>query len=177
MLAHLDDLAAAGVSSVKIEGRVKKAFYVATVVNAYRHVLDGEPSSLWEHELEIISHRPYSTGFYYGDAEQTTDNDIYVQLCDWVGEVVSSAAAEQGQWRVKVKCRNRFYEGDELEVLSPHKPIRTIKVQGLAELYDGAEVPSEVACKAMAPYAFTSSFELEPQGILRVRRKDPSKKN
>ena len=56
MLAHLDDLAAAGVSSVKIEGRVKKAFYVATVVNAYRHVLDGEPASLWEHELEIISH-------------------------------------------------------------------------------------------------------------------------
>ena len=177
MLAHLDDLAAAGVSSVKIEGRVKKAFYVATVVNAYRHVLDGEPASLWEHELEIISHRPYSTGFYYGDAEQTTDNDIYVQLCDWVGEVVSSAAAEQGQWRVKVKCRNRFYEGDELEVLSPHKPIRTIKVQGLAEVYDGAEVPSEVACKTMAPYAFTSSFELEPQDILRVRRKDPSKKN
>ena len=177
MLAHLDDLAAAGVSSVKIEGRVKKAFYVATVVNAYRHVLDGEPASLWEHELEIISHRPYSTGFYYGDAEQTTDNDIYVQLFDWVGEVVSSAAAEQGQWRVKVKCRNRFYEGDELEVLSPHKPIRTIKVQGLAEVYDGAEVPSEVACKAMAPYAFTSSFELEPQDILRVRRKDPTKKN
>ena len=64
MLAHLDDLAAAGVSSVKIEGRVKKAFYVATVVNAYRHVLDGEPASLWEHELEIISHRPYSTGFF-----------------------------------------------------------------------------------------------------------------
>ena len=57
------------------------------------------------------------------------------------------------------------------------KPIRTIKVQGLAEVYDGAEVPSEVACKAMAPYAFTSSFELEPQDILRVRRKDPSKKN
>ena len=91
--------------------------------------------------------------------------------------MVSSAAAEQGQWRVKVKCRNRFYEGDELEVLSPHKPIRTVKVQGLAEVYDGAEVPSEVACKAMAPYAFTSSFELEPQDILRVRRKDPSKKN
>ena len=88
--------------------------------------------------------------------------------------MVSSAAAEQGQWRVKAKCRNRFYEGDELEVLSPHKPIRTIKVQGLAELYD---VPSEVACKAMAPYAFTSSFKLEPQDILRVRRKDPTKKN
>ena len=177
MLAHLDELAEAGVTSVKIEGRVKKAFYVATVVNAYRHVLDGEPAALWEHELEIISHRPYSTGFYYGNAEQTTDNDVYVQLCDWVGEVVSSEADGQGSWRVVARCRNRFYAGDELEVLSPGKPIRTIAVGQLAEVYDGAEVSAEVACKAMAPYAFTSAVELEPHDILRVRRKDPSKKN
>ena len=177
MLAHLDELAEAGVTSVKIEGRVKKAFYVATVVNAYRHVLDGEPAALWEHELEIISHRPYSTGFYYGNAEQTTDNDVYVQLCDWVGEVVSSEADGQGSWRVVARCRNRFYAGDELEVLSPGKPIRTIAVGQLAEVYDGAEVSAEVACKAMAPYAFTSTVELEPHDILRVRRKDPSKKN
>ena len=177
MLAYLDELACAGVSSVKIEGRVKKAFYVATVVNAYRHVLDGEPAQAWEHELEIISHRPYSTGFYFGGAEQTTDNDMYVQLCDWVGEVVSCTAAEGGAWRVVAKCRNRFYEGDELEVLSPHEPIRTVSVAQLAEVYDKARVPVEVACKAMAPYAVTSSIELKPLDILRVRRKDPSKKN
>lgn len=177
MLAHIGELAAAGVSSVKIEGRVKKAFYVATVVNAYRHVLDGEPAQQWERELEIISHRPYSTGFYFGDAEQTTDNDIYVQLCDWVGEVVSCSKAEDGLYRVVAKCRNRFYEGDELEVLSPHEPIRTIAVARLAEVYEGAQVPVEVACKAMAPYAFISSVELKPLDILRVRRKDPSKKN
>ena len=177
MLAHLDELAAAGVSSVKIEGRVKKAFYVATVVNAYRHVLDGEPAERWEHELEIISHRPYSTGFYFGDAEQTTDNDIYVQLCDWVGEVVSCSEAGEGQWRVVAKCRNRFYVGDELEVLSPHEPIRTVAVAQLAEVYEEAQVPVEVACKAMAPYAFTSSVELRPLDMLRVRRRDPLKKN
>ena len=177
MLAHIGELAAAGVSSVKIEGRVKKAFYVATVVNAYRHVLDGEPAQQWERELEIISHRPYSTGFYFGDAEQTTDNDIYVQLCDWVGEVVSCSKSEDDQYRVVAKCRNRFYEGDELEVLSPHEPIRTIAVTRLAEVYEGAQVPVEVACKAMAPYTFISSVELKPLDILRVRRKDPSKKN
>ena len=177
MLAHLGDLAQAGVSSVKIEGRVKKAFYVATVVNAYRHVLDGEPASQWEHELEIISHRPYSTGFYYGNAEQTTENDVYVQLCDWVGEVVCSSESDGGMWRVKAKCRNRFYEGDQLEVLSPHKPVRTVAVARLAEVYDESEVPCEVACKAMAPYAFDAPFALEPRDILRVRRKDPSRKN
>lgn len=177
MLAHLDELAAAGVTSVKIEGRVKKAFYVATVVNAYRHVLDGEPAQAWEPELGIISHRPYSTGFYFGAAEQTIGNDVYVQLCDWVGEVVSCEPAGVGQWRVQAKCRNRFYQGDQLEVLSPHMPIRTLQVAQLAEVYGADEVPAEVACKAMAPYAFTVPFQLHPRDILRVRRKDPTKKN
>lgn len=177
MLAHLQELAEAGVTSVKIEGRVKKAFYVATVVNAYRHVLDGEPASEWEHELEIISHRPYSTGFYYGLAEQTTGNDVYVQLCDWVGEVTSSTEVETGVWRAHAKCRNRFYEGDTLEVLSPHAPVRKFTVTALAEVYDTAQVPCEVACKAMASYAFNAPFQLHKRDILRVRRKDPSKKN
>ncbi len=177
MLAHLDELAQAGVSSVKIEGRVKKAFYVATVVNAYRHVLDGEPASQWQHELEIISHRPYSTGFYYGAAEQTTANDVYVQLCDWVGEVTSSQQTQPGVWRAQAKCRNRFYVGDTLEVLSPHAPVRTFKVEELAEVYDTAQVPCDVACKAMALYAFNAPFQLHEHDILRVRRKDPSKKN
>ena len=177
MLAHLQELAEAGVTSVKIEGRVKKAFYVATVVNAYRHVLDGEPASEWERELEIISHRPYSTGFYYGLAEQTTGNDVYVQLCDWVGEVTSSTEVEPGVWRAHAKCRNRFYEGDTLEVLSPHAPVRKFTVTALAEVYDTAQVPCEVACKAMASYAFNAPFQLRKRDILRVRRKDPSKKN
>lgn len=88
MLAYLEDLRNAGVDSIKIEGRVKKAFYVATVVNAYRHVLDGEHSDLWEKELDTISHRPYSTGFFFGDAQQSTDADMYQQLYDWVAEVV-----------------------------------------------------------------------------------------
>ena len=70
MLAHLDDLAAAGIDSFKIEGRNKKAFYVASVVRAYRLALDGVPSSELADELLAVSHRPYGTGFYYGDARQ-----------------------------------------------------------------------------------------------------------
>ena len=117
MLAYLEDLRNAGVDSIKIEGRVKKAFYVATVVNAYRHVLDGEHSDLWEKELDTISHRPYSTGFFFGDAQQSTDADMYQQLYDWVAEVVCATPLEDGRWRVWAKCRNRFYQGDNLEVL------------------------------------------------------------
>ena len=240
MLAHLDELVAAGVDSIKIEGRVKKAFYVATVVNAYRHVLDGESAELWAAELEKISHRPYSTGFYFGEAEQTDDADTYVQLNDWVGEVracepldaagavvtvagtdgvagepdgtvVACAAGEPeaaapdvagGQcYRVIVRCRNRFREGEVLELLSPDLPVREIEIRDLAELFvkQGADVaapnPSpidelpcesladydqvsvEVANKGMHLYAITTDVALRPRDILRSTRIDPSKKN
>lgn len=175
MLAHVDDLVAAGVDSIKIEGRVKKAFYVATVVNAYRHVLDGEDPEQWESELDRISHRPYSTGFFYGDAEQSFEDDIYVQRYDWVAEVIESRPIEPGkagdlariseltesseaesgetgaaassskdnapkeadahQWLTLVYCRNRFYEGDTLELLSPHCEVTPIPVVGLEEVF------------------------------------------
>lgn len=190
MLAHLEDLRRAGVDSIKIEGRVKKAFYVATVVNAYRHVLDGQDPALWERELDAISHRPYSTGFFFGDAEQSTDADMYQQLYDWVGEVVRVLPNEDGTWRVWAKCRNRFYQGDELEALSPHEPIRFLEVadlfevfgydlenQGFEELDSYAEVPTDTARKAMGLYVFTSSIALKPRDILRVKRKDPNRKN
>ena len=190
MLAHLEDLRRAGVDSIKIEGRVKKAFYVATVVNAYRHVLDGQDPALWERELDTISHRPYSTGFFFGDAQQSTDADMYQQLYDWVGEVVRVLPNEDGTWRVWAKCRNRFYQGDELEALSPHEPIRFLEVadlfevfgydlenQGFEELDSYAEVPTDTARKAMGLYVFTSSIALKPRDILRVKRKDPNRKN
>ena len=83
MIEHLDDLANAGVNSFKIEGRNKQAFYVATVVGAYRSVLDRGSAAVEaaNRELYTISHRPYSTGFYYGRAEQTPERDGYVKEC------------------------------------------------------------------------------------------------
>lgn len=150
MLAHLDELIAAGVDSIKIEGRVKKAFYVATVVNAYRQVLDGGDPARWGSELERISHRPYSTGFFYGDAQQSFEDDIYVQLYDWVAEVVESRPIEatatendldltQGMWQTIVYCRNRFYEGDTLELLSPHCEVTLVLVVGLEEVFPAVD--------------------------------------
>lgn len=223
MLAHLDDLVEAGVDSIKIEGRVKKAFYVATVVNAYRHVLDGEDPAQWARELDRISHRPYSTGFFYGDAQQSFDDDIYVQLYDWVAEVVESQpvndaetqvmdnvesqpvenvesrpvndaessrervdrarSGDGGAWRTLVKCRNRFYEGDELELLSPHRGVTPVVVEALEEVFvaeDGEEtdaVPVDVANKAMGTYAFVTPIPLHRYDILRAKRRDPSRKN
>lgn len=176
MLSHIDDLIRAGVDSIKIEGRVKKAFYVATVVNAYRHVLDGEDPVLWEAELDTISHRPYSTGFFYGSAQQSTHDDVYIQRYDWVAQGQASVKAEEG-WTVTVTCRNRFYEGDALEILSPHAEVRTITVRNLREVFDAAEVSSDLANKAMGCYRFESEEEVHPFDILRVKRKDVARKN
>ena len=123
MLAHLQALADAGVDSIKIEGRNKKAFYVATVVGAYRRVLDGEPPDEVADELLAVSHRPYGTGFYFSEAEQAPAYDGYEQETMHIADVVAG-----DPHHLYLLCRNRFAEGDELEVLAPHEPSRRLIV-------------------------------------------------
>lgn len=174
MLEHLDDVVATGVDSLKIEGRNKKAFYVATIVNAYRQVLDGVAPQELRGELDIVSHRPYSTGFFYGSAEQTIGHGEYAQSADWVGEVLEDAR----EGRVRVRCRNRFYQGDVLEVLSPGQPIREVAIDDLClEYSDGSNEPVETACRTMDTYSFATGNALQMRDILRARRTDPQKKN
>ena len=126
MLAHLQALADAGVVSIKIEGRNKKAFYVATVVGAYRRVLDGEPPDEVADELLAVSHRPYGTGFYFSEAEQAPAYDGYEQETMHIADVVAG-----DPHHLYLLCRNRFAEGDELEVLAPHEPSRRLIVRDL----------------------------------------------
>lgn len=126
MLAHLQALADAGVDSIKIEGRNKKAFYVATVVGAYRRVLDGEPPDEVADELLAVSHRPYGTGFYFSEAEQAPAYDGYEQETMHIADIV----ADDPHY-LYLLCRNRFAEGDELEVLAPHEPSRRLIVRDL----------------------------------------------
>lgn len=131
MIEHLRELADAGISSFKIEGRAKTAYYVAVVTNAYRAALDamaeGKPFPAWTlHELDTISHREYSTGFYYGRGEQSYHPGGYVQ--DW--EIAAIAlSAEDGY--LTVSERNRFYDGETLELLEPGLPPREVPVSGL----------------------------------------------
>ena len=89
MLSHVRELSEAGVDSIKIEGRAKGAYYVASAVNAYRHVLDGEPADAWQAELETTSHRPYSTGFYFGTPGQNQGVKEYARDYQMVARVVS----------------------------------------------------------------------------------------
>lgn len=159
MLAHLDALRAAGVDSIKIEGRNKKAFYVASVVNAYRQVLDGAPAADFAPELEAVSHRPYGTGFFFDEAEQAPNYDGYEQQAMHVADVVASDA---GTRTIVARCRNRFAEGEELEVLSPRVPITRVVVRNLTWLPDPTEsdpdpapVPVPVANRSCGIYRFT----------------------
>lgn len=123
MLAHLDDLAAAGVDAIKLEGRAKGAYYVGTVTNAYRHVLDGEPANAWAPELDLVSHRPYSTGFYYGEPTQNPGQEDYARDRILVAVVDACEPAGSG-WRAAVTCRNRAEAGVVADILSPHEPVR-----------------------------------------------------
>lgn len=129
MAQYLEELAKAGVSSFKIEGRAKAAYYVAGVTNAYRMAMDavfGEPKKevpAWVfEELEMVSHRPYTTGFYFGQPMDSIHNATasYVRNCDVVGIV---QGVKDG--RLMVSQRNRFFAGDVLEVLKPYsQPIQ-----------------------------------------------------
>ena len=169
MLSHLDELAEAGVDSIKIEGRAKGTYYTAMVVNAYRHVLDGEDPEVWQEELKAISHRIYSTGFYFDQPGQTQGGVEYATTRTMVACVKDCEDLGEGAYLISVACRNRFFEAGDLEVVSPGKPVRHIKVRNLSWRTDrGRFVPVDVANRTMAIYTFICDAPLEELDILRV---------
>ena len=282
MLSHVRELSEAGVDSIKIEGRAKGAYYVASAVNAYRHVLDGEPADAWQAELETTSHRPYSTGFYFGSPGQNQGVKEYARDYQMVARVVSCGknapslaaggqvdasspatgeaagnvsrpfpqavvanqaaatgrrAAEIQPWpevgiaarrqaiasdpyaekkgcvslsfidelaaspaqayRAVVMCRNRFFEGETLEVLSPGRGVFTIQPTRLVwhaaddaspddverrregvlagadpRVVGGTLCAVNVANRTMETYSFDCGEELRAGDILRVLRTD-----
>ncbi len=120
MIEHIPELIDAGVTSFKIEGRMKSAYYTAVVTNAYRHAIDaavaGKPlDKLWVEETEKLSHRPYTTGFYFGEPGQHYEATSYYSLTD-VAAVVESC---DDSGIAVLSQRNKFYRGDELELLIP----------------------------------------------------------
>ena len=120
MIDHLDDLMDAGIDCIKIEGRAKSAYYAAIVTGAYRHVLDAvaegrEIDPVWRDEVEKVSHRRYSTGFFYGEPGQYAENARYIrerQVC----AIVTGRTADG---YAVLSLRNKFSAGDELELVGP----------------------------------------------------------
>lgn len=130
MMEHLDELRDAGVYSLKIEGRMKTAYYVATVVSAYRRALDlleMEGAEAYHNalpklmeELQKASHRSSNTGFYYGPPDPPAGAEGFRQSMEYVGDFV--ADAQPGQ-QALIRLKNRFYVGDTLEAMTPKGPF------------------------------------------------------
>ncbi|SCJ10161.1 Uncharacterized protease yhbU precursor [uncultured Clostridium sp.] len=162
-IALLARLRKAGVTSFKIEGRMKSPYYVATVTNAYRMAIEGSADMDALHqELESVSHRPYATGFYLGPMQHfDATNGAYHQSSVFVGKVL---AAQPG--RILVEQRNAFRLGETLEALSPGYTGRAFTVK---QLQKGTGEPLEAALLPQGRYWLDCPFQLEKGDILRRR--------
>lgn len=117
---HLKELTDAGIDCIKIEGRAKSAYYAAIVTGAYRHAIDDiaagkEIDPVWRNEVDHVSHRIYSTGFYFGAPGQYTENSRYIR--QWQICAIVEQCDEQGM--ALCSLRNKFAKGDALEVVGP----------------------------------------------------------
>ena len=168
LIDYLPQLESAGISSLKIEGRMKSDYYVASVVNAYRRALDGYDNfDVLHDELEKTSHRRYTTGFYFdADDKEYLDDSMPIQTYEFIAKVVE----DQHDGMVKVEMRNRFKVGDELEILSADDNfLKKIKIEQIinekGENIDDAKRVQEVV-QINCPY------NLKCGDLLRVEKKN-----
>ena len=171
MMEHLHALKEAGIASLKIEGRMKTAYYVATVVGAYRRALDllelqGEAAYLAAlpelmAELGKASHRRSNTGFFYGAPQPPAGAEGFEQSMEYVGDVASGAAAGEA---ATVVLKNRFYAGDALEVLTP-SGSKAFLVESLRLADTGEEIQTAGVAGTRLLMAFP--FAVEAGDLLR----------
>lgn len=139
MIDHLDDLIDVGLSSLKIEGRAKSAYYAAIVTGAYRHCLDdafeGRPiDPVWREEVNHVSHRPYATGFYYGAPGQYYANSRYIR--EWQVVALVTECDEEGN--ATLSLRNKFRAGDTVEIVGPDLRPFTLTVPMMTDMEGNA---------------------------------------
>lgn len=177
MIRHIPELVKSGISSFKIEGRVKTSFYTATIIKAYREEIDryfADPEGYSFDEAQYdelckVSHRPYSTGFYFGkptENEQVYTSSSYIRDYDLIG-MVEEYDNKTGM--AKISQRNRFFVGDEIEILSPSKPFST---QIVKEMKNEKGEMTEVANHAAMTVYLPLDEPTVPGAMLRKRRKD-----
>lgn len=174
MIEHIPELVDAGVDSFKIEGRAKSEYYTAIVTYAYRNAIDEymkNPSPDFKvpqwilDEMEKMSHREYTTGFNFGKMEngQVLNNGGYIRNWD-----VCALYNDYADGRLIVDQRNRFYEGDELEVVEPNKKPYKLVVEDLYNITEN--VKTDVANKATNTYSFKCNIPVSPDAIFRRPR-------
>ena len=174
MVNYLDQMAKAGVTSFKIEGRMKSPYYVATVVNVYRRALDQlkanpdnyEPNPEWVKELEKSSHRKFTTGFCLGEGDtECIESSQPVSTADFIANIVD-ATDENGY--TTVEQRNKFSIGEELEILSPSENFGKKFI--VEEILDSTGNAVQSAIKVQEYVKIKTPFKLNKKDILRRNR-------
>ena len=165
MAAHLSDMAAAGVTSFKIEGRMKSEYYLATVINAYRRCMDAGFGADIAAELEAAAHRDYTTAYAFGRNCSTVNySDSQAKgTCEYIGNVTGFKDGF-----AFVEMRGRFYKGDVLEVLSPTQNFAKSFV--VDEVYDSLGAPVADCKRVQEVYRVKCPYTLSCGDILRRRK-------
>ena len=132
MIDHVGELMDIGLDSLKLEGRAKSAYYAAIVTGAYRHAIDAHAAGIsldpvWRDEVEHISHRHYSTGFFYGQPGQYTENSRYIR--DW--QIVAKVLSCDSEGNAVLTLNNKFRVGDQLELVGPDVRPQPLTVDAL----------------------------------------------
>lgn len=177
LLAHIPQLAASGLTSFKIEGRMKSVHYVATVTRVYRAALDAyqaNPEKFavreeWWQELNKISHRPYTSGFYFGkpnENDQIYSGSSNTQTHDFVGLVRSYDAERQV---AVVEQRNNIKLGEEIEIAQPGQPNFTQVIQSMTDIEGN---PIQAAPHPQQLVIMPVGQPVEPFAMLRRKVKD-----
>lgn len=168
MIEHIPELVESGLASLKIEGRMKSIFYVATIISAYRKAIDAyyqDPEHYrfkqeWMDEMKKVSHREFTTGFYFNhptNKDQNYRTSAYTRDYSFTG-LVKDYDPSTGY--AVVEQRNKMVIGDEIEVFGPGQDFF---VQKLEEMYD-----EEGNAVSAAPH---------PQQILKIKMAEPVKEN
>ncbi|MBE7085455.1 MAG: U32 family peptidase [Clostridiales bacterium] len=167
MLSRLTELQSAGVSSFKIEGRMKSGYYLATVINAYRRAMNGEDFAVSEEELFRVAHRAYTQAYAEGENKETVNYDDSQSKGDYA---YIADAIEGGDGFAYVQMRNRFKKGDVLEVLSPDDNFR--KAFTVESLIDSKGNETEDGKLVQEIYKINCPYRLHAGDYLRRKNEE-----
>ena len=168
-IEHIPELVQSGITSFKIEGRMKSSYYVASIVKAYRSAIDSyfedkenyKVKDEWLRDVDRVSHREYYTGFYFNDKNsQIHKTSSYIRNYDIVGIVLNY---DKKNKICEIEQRNKVFEGDQVEVLRPvGDNIRLKLINIISE--DGEKIDSTKV--AQMHYFINTDIELSKNDML-----------
>ena len=177
MIDHIDELVEAGIKSFKIEGRVKSPYYVATVVGAYRKAIDDYYKDPLNYKFDIklleelrkVSHRDFTTGFFYNEAKtnaQVFTTNSYIRKYDFVGMILDY---DESMQIATIEQRNRIKVGDVLEIFGPDMNYFEFKIENM---WNEEDEPIESAPHAQQLIKMKIYNQVKPFYLIRKKRDD-----